>query len=239
MAEAAAGVRSGVSPPAGDPAAETSLLRQENFRLGEQLRGVREKLERHQQELVRVRRQLARAEEQGRRMGERCASLEQQKSEMAKLYVAASFLHQSLEREVVLGAMGELVINLLGSEEFGIFEWDEATARLSLAHSVGIDPALHARLPVGVGPVGRVVRTGEPYVRGRGDDDGDAEAAVVACIPLKLGGRVTGVVAVFGLLPQKTTWDEFDDELFSLLSTHGGSALHAAALHASAAAGAP
>ena len=44
--------------------------------------------------------------------------------------------------------------------------------------------------------------------------------------------RVTGAIAIFRLLPQKTGFEEVDRELFELLATHAATALYCTALHA-------
>jgi hypothetical protein len=45
-----------------------------------------------------------------------------------------------------------------------------------------------------------------------------------------MGGQVHGVLALFGLLPQKRKLDEVDIELLTLLGEHAAPALHRADL---------
>ena len=51
--------------------------------------------------------------------------IEQQSSNLANLYVASYRLHGSVERSEVLQVIQEIIINLIGSEELGIYELDE------------------------------------------------------------------------------------------------------------------
>ena len=51
------------------------------------------------------------------------------------------------------------------------------------------------------------------------------DAALTACIPLKVAGRVVGVLAVFRLLPHKLRLDAIDIDLFDVLAAHAASAL--------------
>ena len=53
-----------------------------------------------------------------------------------------------------------------------------------------------------------------------------------ACVPLKLDDKVTGVIAIFGLLPQKGGIEELDRELFDLLATQAAFARYCTGLHA-------
>ena len=62
----------------------------------------------------------------------------------------------------------------------------------------------YQEIDVGEGAIGRAAATGERLIRPEGgslSEDGDA--ALTACIPLKVAGRVVGVLAVFSLLPHK------------------------------------
>jgi hypothetical protein len=48
-----------------------------------------------------------------------------------------------------------------------------------------------------------------------------------------VGDRVTGVIAIYRLLSHKPELESLDHELFTLLSTHAGTALFASRLHES------
>jgi predicted RNase H-like nuclease (RuvC/YqgF family) len=50
------------------------------------------------------------------------AEVEMHNANLANLYVASYQLHGTLERETVLGSMQEIIVNLVGSEEFAICE---------------------------------------------------------------------------------------------------------------------
>jgi hypothetical protein len=79
---------------------------------------------------------------------------------------------------------------------------------------------------------------GKTWISGR-DTAQDAldESNLVACIPLNLGGEVTGAIAVFSLLSHKAGFEDLDYELFDLLATHAGTALYCTELHATRGAG--
>ena len=53
----------------------------------------------------------------------------------------------------------------------------------------------------------------------------------IACIPLKIGTRVIGVVAIYRLLQQKEHFGPLDFELFTLLAGHAATALFSSKLY--------
>jgi GAF domain-containing protein len=154
------------------------------------------------------------------------AESEAQVSNLASLYVAVTSVHGALDRPSVLSSVQEIVTNLIGSEEMAIFETDRAHGRLALLASTGIEPGPYQEISIGNGPIGRAAATGERLIRHEGGsltEDGDA--ALTACIPLKIDGRVIGVLAVFRLLPHKRRLDAIDLDLFDVLAAHAASAL--------------
>lgn len=207
-------------------------LEAEMNRLHEQAIALRGENERQQREHERLRAQvdLARAESQG--FSTRYAEVEQQNSNLANLYVASYRLHGTLDRKEVVDTLQEIIANLVGSEEAGLFELDEATGTLELVASFGLAPDARRSVPLGSGPIGRAARSGEIHVA---DADADAredlDPGLTACVPLVLDGRVTGAIAIYRLLPQKPGIEDVDRELFDLLATHAATALYCTTLH--------
>jgi GAF domain-containing protein len=151
---------------------------------------------------------------------------EAQVANLASLYVAVTSVHGALDRPSVLSSVQEIVTNLIGSEELAIFEIDAAHGRLTLLASTGVEPGPYQEVYIGEGAIGRAAATGERLIRQDGGsltEDGDA--ALTACIPLKVAGRVVGVLAVFRLLPHKGRLDSIDIDLFDVLAAHAASAL--------------
>jgi hypothetical protein len=96
---------------------------------------------------------------------------------------------------------------------------------LSWLGGMGVDSELLRRIPLGEGPLSFVVQQGRIWVSEALPEDA---LALSACIPLKLGSRVLGVIAIFQLLPHKVSFETTDHVLFELLETQGGRALHCA-----------
>jgi nitrate/nitrite-specific signal transduction histidine kinase len=169
---------------------------------------------------------LETVENESRAFSARYVEVEQQNTNLANLYVATYQLHGTLNREAVLAAIKEIVINLVGSEELAIWELDDETGSLQLVDSFGIDAVLWDRVGLGNGIVGDAAKTGERFVRGESPlTPSKSERTLTAAIPLKLDQRVIGVIGVFALLQQKNGLEAVDYELFDLLASHAASAL--------------
>jgi hypothetical protein len=158
-----------------------------------------------------------------KRFEEQFYDVERQNANLATLYAAGHALHTNFSREAVLSAIQEIVINLMGSEEFAIVG-AEADDRLTPLALFGVKAQRLAGLTGDVGIIGRASSEGRPLALPRGmpcDTTG-----VRVCIPLCLADKVEGFVLIFGFLPQKDELSPLDYELFSLVGTQAAAALH-------------
>ena len=202
----------------------TQQFLEETLRDNERLRALTTRLE-------------SELEVQNRRVFAEYADIEQQNANLANLYVASYRLHASLDRGEVLDVIHEIIINLIGSEELAVFELE--AGRLKLLSSFGVEAAAYAQLPVDDSPIGRTAATGEMYLAEPPPNSTSAPvSSLTTCIPLKVGGEVIGVIAVFRMLPQKPVLATIDRELFELLGSHAAMALYCAGLHARVSGGA-
>lgn len=160
-------------------------------------------------------------------LAERCDDLERRNTSLANLYVASYRLHGTLDREEVLAAIQEILANLVGSEQTAIFE-HSAPSVLKALSTNGVDAARYDTVTLGSGVIGRLVGRGEIALFGAGgtEDAPAEEPALTALVPLKLGDRIVGAIAVFKLLPQKPRLEDVDRELFELLATQASTALY-------------
>jgi GAF domain-containing protein len=156
--------------------------------------------------------------------------LEQQKTNLVHLHAAAQVLGASSDRDQVFQAIREVVANLVGCEELVVFERSDEGATLSRVAAFGVDD-VPATLPTERGIIGRTVRSGQAWIRyvdaAGAETELPYEADLSACIPLLSRGRAVGAIAVYRLLPQKNGFERLDEQLFEVLSTHAGRALHA------------
>lgn len=205
-------------------------LEAEMNRLHEQVVSLRAQNERYESEQARLAAQLETTRAETRSYVARYAEIETQNSNLANLYVASYRLHGTLDRKEVVDTLQEIIANLIGSEEAGLFELDRAGQGLDLVASFGLAQGAFRKVALGQGRIGQAAASGEIFVADAGvvEEDG-----LTACIPLKLDGRVFGAIAIFRLLPQKNGFEDVDRELFELLATHGATALYCTTLHAS------
>jgi transcriptional regulator with GAF, ATPase, and Fis domain len=151
---------------------------------------------------------------------------EEQMANMASLYIAVNSLHVALDRTSVLASVQDVVTTLIGSEEMAIFEIDPEHRRLTLLASQGIEARNYHEVSLGQGLIGKAATTGEPMIRQAGSAaEAEGDEAITACIPMKIGQRVLGVIAIFRLLPHKGGLNSVDLDLLDLLSTHAAVAL--------------
>ena len=209
-------------------------LEAERARLQGEVKALRTVLAGREMEQSRLYQQLAEIVAENKRLSTEYVQVERQSSNLASLYVASFQLHGSLDRDQVLTAIQEIVIGLIGCEEMAVFSLDREKAELHRIAFFGLEPERLPTVPLGTGLIGRVATTGERYVK-NGDAPHPAPAAgeadLTACIPLRVDGRVTGVLALFRLLSHKPALEEADHELFELLATQAATALYAAELH--------
>lgn len=166
---------------------------------------------------------------ENQRLRRRVLELEQANARLVTLYVAAHRLHGCLRREEVILALQEIIANLVGSEEFAVYELDAAGALVELV-ARGDEPTRGQHPPSASGLIGITARTGVSYRRSAGPEPSIvSEQRLTACEPLVLDGVVTGVIVIFGLLAHKPRLTPVDEELLGFLRTHAAMALHASA----------
>lgn len=124
------------------------------------------------------------------------AIVEAQHAALTSLFVAAHQLHGTVNREAVLSRLEEIIVNFVGSEEFGVYE------------------------RTGGDELRRIAQVGF-----RHDADPRQLSDLAACIPLEIDGGLVGYIAIHRLLPHKPALEPADLELLDLLKTHAAAAL--------------
>ena len=170
-------------------------------------------------------------EEENRRFAERFLEIEEENNGLANLYVASFQLHSTLDLEEVLRIVVEIVINLIGAEVFCVYALDTRNGMLSPVASEGRPRERFAPVALGEGLVGSSVAEGE--IRVRETDPPPDEDTPRVSIPMKVGDRVIGAIALHELLVQKESFTALDHELFALLAGHAATAILAAQLYGS------
>jgi hypothetical protein len=195
----------------------------EKKRLVAELALAREAVAHANEERERLRARLAEIEAENQRVADEYVAIQEKSTELAQLYVALERIHGGLTRAETLAALQEIVINVVGSEELAVFE--RRADRLALVQSFGIDPEPWRDQAADRGALG-AASGGKLYVAGREVAPAPGEEDLTACIPLRVGKDVVGVVAIFRLLGHKPVLGEVDHALFELIASHAGVALH-------------
>ena len=173
-------------------------------------------------------------EEENKDFATRYLEIEEQNNNLANLYVASYQLHSTLDLKEVISIVMEIIINLVGAEQFGIMLIDDKTNELMVIASEGFeDPKEEMqRVQVGDGIIGTVAKTGEPFYINQDPDQQDVDFLhPIACIPLKIREHVIGVIPIVKLLVQKEAFTSVDYELFTLLAGQAATAIFSAKLY--------
>jgi hypothetical protein len=211
-------------PPVAGLPSSLEPVDMEKKRLAAELALAKEAVAHANAERERLQQRLSEIEAENQKICDEYVAVQEKTTDLAELFVALERIHGGLSRGETLAALQEIVINVVGSEELAILE--RRGDRLVLVQSFGIDPERVREVPVGQGVIGRTAATGKLYVAGH---DGAADATepdLTACVPLRLGDEVSGVVAIYRLLGHKPGLSETDHAIFDLMTTHAGVALH-------------
>ncbi|MCK4846567.1 MAG: GAF domain-containing protein [Deltaproteobacteria bacterium] len=171
-------------------------------------------------------------EEENKDFVNRYIEIENENNVLANLYVSSYQLHSTLDFEEVLRVILEIVINLVGAEEFSIYLLDEKTHKLTAVAAEGLDETTLPVIDIGEGVIGGSVKDGDNYF---------AQSLVVGetanylsplvSIPMKIKERVIGTIVIYKLLQQKEEFTNLDHELFTLLAGHTATAIFSSKLY--------
>jgi len=170
-------------------------------------------------------------EAMNRSVAARYETIETQNNHLANLYVASYQLHATLNFSEVLDTVREILINLIGAEGFAIFWVDDRTGHLKRELSQGMGASVPEKIRPAKGPLLDAVQGHSYYADPLPQASGAEAARPIASIPLKIGTRIIGVVAIYHLLRQKERFEPLDFELFTLLAGHAATALFSSKLY--------
>lgn len=192
---------------------------------------LKQKIEALEHEKEEILGRIKLVEEENQNFANRYVEIEEENNMLANLYIASYQLHSTLDFKEVLQIILEIVINLIGAEEFGVLLLDEKTNRLEPVASEGVETSALPSITVGKGIIGEAVKTGENYfIDSLEGYQRDFEKPLV-CIPLKIKEHVIGVIAIYKLLTQKDQFTSVDYELFTLLAGHAATAVFSSRMY--------
>jgi transcriptional regulator with GAF, ATPase, and Fis domain len=185
-------------------------------------------LEREKDEILA---RIRRVEEENQDFATRYVEIEQENNNLANLYIASYQLHSTLDFKEVLQIITEIIINLIGAEEFAIMLLDEKTNELQAVATEGLSREDIPSVKFGNGIIGQVAKTGESYFADDAAADPPEQMKPMVCIPLQIKEHVIGVLVIYKLLVQKTQFADVDYELFTLLAGHAATAIFSSRLY--------
>ena len=175
--------------------------------------------------------QIKVVEEENQNFANRYVEIEEENNMLANLYIASYQLHSTLDFKEVLKIIQEIVINLIGAEEFGVLLLDEKTNLLEPVSSEGVETSALPSIAVGSGIIGNCVNSGENYfIESMHGYEFDLHKPIV-CIPLKIKEHVIGVISIYKLFEQKDEFTNVDYELFTLLAGHAATAVFSSRMY--------
>ena len=174
---------------------------------------------------------MASVERENQDFATRYVEIESENNNLANLYIASFQLHSTLDFREVLQIIIEIIINLIGAEEFALLLLDEKTQELNAVATEGIAREDIPPVKLGEGVIGEVAETGESHCVA---DVGAYQRNIadpMACIPLKIKDHVIGIIVIYKLLIQKKEFAPVDFELFTLLAGHAATAIFSSRLY--------
>ena len=171
-------------------------------------------------------------EEENKDFASKYVEVEAENNNLANLYVASYQLHSTLDFNEVLRIVLEIIINLIGAEKFAIFLMDDKMNELLPVASEGLTHHAMPKVKMGEGIIGTVAREGESYFSENITYTSNVDAVnPIVCIPLKIKEHVIGVISIYSLFVQKTSFSNIDYELFNLLAGHAATAIFSSKLY--------
>lgn len=216
---------------------ENERLRYETVRLESEALQLRNRLESEVSALGRENQQLRRriehleqrfteVEVENQQFAARYAQVSEENESLSSLYVASFRLHSTLEPSEVTETICEILVELVGVEEFALLLLDERTSELSPIRVEGSIQDYPAHILVGEGPIGSAVRDGQPHFT-----ESPAPGQPLAVVPLLIKGHAVGALVIMKLLRAKTRFTGIAREVLGLLAGHAATALMSARLY--------
>ena len=150
----------------------------------------------------------------------------EQNAAISSLYVARHRFNTGMGPAEVMKVIGEILTELVGAEEFGVFVVNQKQRQLQVLAGHGFEAWLPAKsLRLGEGVIGDVAKTGKPFFWEPNTPLGHEARLPLAAIPLKLNGNPFGVIAIFRLFEQKAGFSPVDYQLLALVAEQAPPAL--------------
>lgn len=180
-------------------------------------------------QVIELENRLKQIEEENRTLLHTCTQLQEQNEAISNLYVAKHRLHASFDATEIMNIVTEILVELVGAEEFAILFLEQKSKALKRVAGRGVDGRPDT-VQLSDGILGRVASTGKAFYYEAVDETPPADV-LLAAIPLMAEASPVGVIAVYRLLPHKDGFTPVDLQLLELVAEHTPSALLSARMH--------
>ncbi len=182
--------------------------------------------------LQEARAHLEQVEKENQEFANMYVEIQEQNEALTNLYVASQQLHATFDLEEVKQIITEILVEMVGAEEFGLLLLDKSKRKLRVLTGEGIRERLPKdSLPMGEGIIGDVAATGESfYFEPKSETEVEAHLPL-ATLPMQLNGTTVGVVVIYKLLSHKKVFLPIDHQILELVAADAASALVSARLH--------
>lgn len=184
-------------------------------------------------QVIELENRLQHVEEENQTLSQTCTVLQEQNEAISNLYVAKHRLHASLDATEIMNIVTEIIVELVGAEEFAILFLEQKKNVLKRVSGRGAT-MVPDTVELNEGILGRVASNGKPFYYETDDELTAAphqNGVPLAVLPLKAEDTSVGVIAVYRLLPHKNGFTPVDHQLLELVAEHTPTALLSARLH--------
>jgi len=161
-------------------------------------------------------------EKENQDFANRYVEIQTQNDNLLNLYVSSYQLHSTLDPNEVVRVIQEIILNLIGAEEYFICMLDQKSGLPLIIAGEGPNGTLREEKLDRPDPVLlRVLTEKKPFYRAEGE-----LTPHLACTPLKVKEDVVGAISIRKLMEQKQgSLTAIDHELLGLLADHAATAL--------------
>jgi nitrate/nitrite-specific signal transduction histidine kinase len=172
--------------------------------------------------------QLAEVESLSHDFATRYSQISDENENLANLYVASRRLHSTLEPSEVAQIIGEILVELVGAEEFAVLVKDARSRALGpvCAFGAATDAISVIEKP---GMLGDAVRAGRAAY-----NESSIPDLPLAVVPLQIKGEGVGALVITRLLHGRTRLPDVSKQLLGLLARQAATALVCARLYSDA-----
>jgi GAF domain-containing protein len=182
------------------------------------------------EERARLRTEVARLERHVSMLSTEVATADQKAGDLEKLLLAARRLESCADRAAVLAALQDILVTVVGSDDFVVLALDDEGRTMWPILGVGANGAACGPLLVSDALVSAALETGKCQLSGPPRVGELPRNEPLASVPLLSWPHTVGALVLFTLVAHRSALRSVDVELLEFLSSHAATALQLADL---------